>query len=120
MTGIAPFQGYTRSLFVNPGATRFALAPGYYIFAPLALWYISRVGALIFRTVAALVRLFVQSRSMFFHLLVFITKRLLTVRRVTILLSSRSHSTELATAAQISQSPKLRLAVENACCKNGT
>src|ERR1700741_4581944 len=40
MTGIAPFQGYTRCLFCYPGATRFALAPGYYIFAPLALWYI--------------------------------------------------------------------------------
>jgi hypothetical protein len=36
------------------------------------------------------------------------------------LLNSRSHKTELATAVQRSQSPKLKLAVENACCKKGT
>ena len=42
------------------------------------------------------------------------------VSRVTILLNSRSQSTELATTAQRSQSLKLKLAVENACCKNGT
>jgi hypothetical protein len=40
--------------------------------------------------------------------------------RLDSLLNSRSHSTELATAAQRSQSPALRLTVENACCKNGT
>lgn len=33
---------------------------------------------------------------------------------------SRSHSTELAMAAQINQSPMLRLTVENASCRNGT
>ena len=42
-----------------------------------------------------------------------------SVARVTTLLNSRSHSTELATAAQRSQSPKLKLTVENACCRNG-
>ena len=51
-------------------------------------------------------------------------RRLITtdccVRRVTILLNSRNHNTELAVATQKSQSPKLNLAVENACCKNGT
>lgn len=39
--------------------------------------------------------------------------------RVTILLSSRSHSTELDTAAQNSQSPALKLTVENASCRKG-
>ena len=39
--------------------------------------------------------------------------------RVTILPASRSHNTELATAAQRSQSMKLRLTVENACCRSG-
>jgi hypothetical protein len=42
------------------------------------------------------------------------------VARVTTLLNSRSHSTELATAAQPSQSPGLKLTVENACCRNDT
>jgi len=42
---------------------------------------------------------------------------LLTITRVTNLLNSRSHSTELATAAQNSQSRQLKLTVENACCK---
>ena len=41
------------------------------------------------------------------------------VARIATLLNSRSHSTELATAAQRSQSPKLKLTVENACCRNG-
>jgi hypothetical protein len=41
------------------------------------------------------------------------------VARVTTLLNSRSHNTELATAAQYSQSPRLKLTVENACCRNG-
>src|ERR1700752_4090869 len=53
------------------------------------------------------------------HALAHVHYTLLTVRRVTILLNSRSHSTELATAAQSSQSRKLKLTVENACCKNG-
>ena len=44
---------------------------------------------------------------------------LLSIARVTTLLNSRSHSTELATVAQHSQSPKLKLAVEKACCRNG-
>jgi superfamily I DNA/RNA helicase len=39
--------------------------------------------------------------------------------RVTALLNSRNHSTELATAAQDSQSPRLSEVVENACCRNG-
>jgi hypothetical protein len=39
--------------------------------------------------------------------------------RVKSLLNSRSHSTELATAAQRSQSPTLKFTVENACCRNG-
>ena len=42
------------------------------------------------------------------------------VARIATLLSSRNHRTELATAAQRSQSPKLRLTVENAFCRNGT
>jgi hypothetical protein len=33
--------------------------------------------------------------------------------------SSRNHNTELATTAQKSQLPALRLTVENACCRNG-
>jgi hypothetical protein len=41
------------------------------------------------------------------------------VARVTTLLNSRSQSTELAAAAQSNQSRKLRLAVENACCRKG-
>jgi hypothetical protein len=41
------------------------------------------------------------------------------VARVMILLNSRSHSTELATAAQRNQSPRLKLTVEKACCRNG-
>lgn len=40
--------------------------------------------------------------------------------RLTDLLSSRSQSTELATAAQMSQSPKLKAVVEKACCSGGT
>ena len=40
--------------------------------------------------------------------------------RVTILLNSRSHSTELATPVQKTQSPKVKLDVEKACCRNGT
>ena len=40
--------------------------------------------------------------------------------RVMALLNSRSHSTELATAVQYSQSPKLKAVVENACCRKGT
>jgi hypothetical protein len=36
------------------------------------------------------------------------------------LLSSRSHTTELATVTQNSQSPALKAAVENACCRNET
>jgi len=43
----------------------------------------------------------------------------LPIVRVAILPSSRSHSTELATAAQRSQSPAVKLTVENACCRNG-
>ena len=35
------------------------------------------------------------------------------------LLNSRSHSTELATAVQNSQSSHLKATVENACCRNG-
>ncbi len=39
--------------------------------------------------------------------------------RISTLLNSRSHRTELATTTQRSQSPTLKLTVENACCKNG-
>ena len=39
---------------------------------------------------------------------------------IAILLSSRSQSTELPTAAQSNQSPPVRLAVEKACWRNGT
>ena len=46
--------------------------------------------------------------------------RLCRDMRMIILLNSRSHSTELATAAHFSQSLKLRLTVEKACCRNGT
>ena len=42
-----------------------------------------------------------------------------TALRVMALLSSRSHSTELPTAVQMSQSPRLNAVVENARCKNG-
>ena len=45
---------------------------------------------------------------------------LVAVARAMILLASRSHNTELPTAAHRSQSMKLKLTVENACCKNGT
>lgn len=41
------------------------------------------------------------------------------VARIATLLSSRNHRTELATAAQRSQSPKLKLTVENASWRNG-
>jgi hypothetical protein len=40
-------------------------------------------------------------------------------KRLTILLNSRSHSTELAMAAQRSQSAVVRLTVEKALCRNG-
>jgi hypothetical protein len=40
--------------------------------------------------------------------------------RTTSLPIGRSHSTELATAAQSNQSPRLRLAVENASCRTRT
>lgn len=43
----------------------------------------------------------------------------LSLARVMILLNSRSHSTELATAAQYSQSLRLKFVVENASCSNG-
>lgn len=42
-----------------------------------------------------------------------------SVARVTSLPNSRSHNTELATAAQRSQSSRLKLTVENVCCRNG-
>jgi hypothetical protein len=42
------------------------------------------------------------------------------VLRVIILLTSRTHKTELATAAQTSQSPTLKAVVENASCRTGT
>jgi hypothetical protein len=38
---------------------------------------------------------------------------------VTILLSSRSHTTELATAPHVTQSPALKLTVENALLEEG-
>jgi len=41
------------------------------------------------------------------------------ILRVAILLNSRSHSTELDTAAQNSQSPVFKLTVENASCRKG-
>jgi hypothetical protein len=40
--------------------------------------------------------------------------------RVRILLSSRSHTTELATAPHVSQSPAVRLTVENDSWRKGT
>jgi hypothetical protein len=40
--------------------------------------------------------------------------------RIIILLTSRTHKTELATAAQTSQSPTLKAVVENASCRTGT
>ena len=42
------------------------------------------------------------------------------LQRTTTLLISRSHSTELAAAAQNSQSFNSRAVVEKACCRNGT
>jgi hypothetical protein len=41
-------------------------------------------------------------------------------RRTITLLSSRSHTTVLATAVQTSQSLRSRATTPNACCKNGT
>src|SRR5687767_9833312 len=40
-------------------------------------------------------------------------------RRAISLLASRSHKTELPTAAHVNQSPTLNAVVENACCRNG-
>lgn len=76
-----------------------------------------RINPVLFQ--ATLIAMGVATFSLVFATLYQVSRRR-TVRRVTILLNSRSHSTELATAAQRSQSPKLKLAVENACCKNGT
>src|SRR5215212_5798064 len=42
-----------------------------------------------------------------------------TFQRQSNLLSSRNQITELATPAQRNQSLKLKLTVENACCRNG-
>ena len=46
--------------------------------------------------------------------------RTFILRRLIALLNSRSHNTELATATHRIQSPKLRLTVENACCRTET
>jgi hypothetical protein len=47
------------------------------------------------------------------HLVNFQLRALLT--RITNLLNSRNHKTELATATQRNQSPRLKFTVENAC-----